>query len=126
LPESGPPTADIRASVGDHMLISRAVHGIDAALQAEREGADLLQLGTVFETTSKPGAALIGVDGLREICARVSIPVVAIGGITAANAHEVMRAGAAGVAVISSVLDSTEPRAAAASLRAAIGAPVKA
>ncbi|MBI5285620.1 MAG: thiamine phosphate synthase [Chloroflexi bacterium] len=126
LPESAPPTADIRASVGDHMLISRAVHGIDAALQAEREGADLLQLGTVFETASKPGAAVIGVDGVREICARVSIPVVAIGGITAANAAEVMRAGAAGVAVIGSVLDAADARAAAAALRAAISAPVRA
>jgi thiamine-phosphate pyrophosphorylase len=126
LPEQAAPTADIRASVGDHMLISRAVHGIDAALQAERDGADLVQLGTVFETASKPGASTIGFGGVRAVCERVSVPVVAIGGITPANAADVMRAGAAGVAVIGSVLDAPDTRAAAAALRAAIGVAAKA
>jgi thiamine-phosphate pyrophosphorylase len=125
LPENAAPTADIRASVGDHVLISRAVHGLEAALQAEREGADIVQLGTAFETASKPGAATIGINGVRDVCARVSIPVIAIGGITPANACDVMRSGAAGVAVIGSVLDAPDPRAAAAALRDAIGVPTR-
>lgn len=124
LPESGPSIAEARARAGGALLISRAVHSIDAAVQAERDGADVLQLGTVFETASKPGAAPIGLDGVREVCGAMRIPVIAIGGITPANAPDVMRAGAAGVAVIGSILDAGDPRAAAEALRAAIAAPV--
>lgn len=124
LPEGGASITEARARTGGALLVSRAVHGIDAALQAERDGADLVQLGTVFETASKPGAQAIGVEGVREACTRARIPVIAIGGITPANAADVMRAGAAGVAVIGSILDADDPRAAAAALRAAIARPV--
>jgi thiamine-phosphate diphosphorylase len=104
------------------MLISRAVHSVDAAVRAERAGADLLQAGTVFETASKPGAELLGIDGLRAICAAVSVPVIAIGGITAITAGGALRAGAKGVAVISAIADASQPREAASSLRRAIDA----
>jgi thiamine-phosphate pyrophosphorylase len=120
LPEDGASVADARARVGAGVLISRAVHSIDAAVQAERDGADMVQLGTVFETTSKPGRAPIGLDGVRAVCAAVRIPVIAIGGITAANAGGVIEAGAAGVAVIGAIFDADDPRVAAEQLRAAI------
>lgn len=108
------------------LLVSRAVHSLDAAIAAQRADADLLQLGTVFETHSHPGVPPIGVDGLCEICERVTAPVIAIGGITAANAADVMRAGAAGVAVIGAILDADDPHAAAAELRAAIAVQAQA
>ena len=120
LPERGPNVADVRARVGDAMLISRAVHSVASALRAEREGADIVQLGTVFETASKPGAAPIGLDGLRAACGAVGVPVIAIGGITPDNAAAVLRAGAAGVAVIGAIFDADDPRRAAAGLRAAL------
>lgn len=122
LPDAGPAIGSVRDRVGRGVLISRAVHSVDAAVRAERAGADLLQAGTLFETASKPGAALLGVEGLREICAAVDVPVIAIGGITAARAGEALRAGAKGVAVISAIADAAQPREAASSLRRAIDA----
>jgi len=124
LPASGPAVAAVRARVGDALVISRAVHSIDAAVGAERDSADMLVLGTVFPSPSHPGAQTIGLDGVREVCVRVAIPVIAIGGITPANARDIMRAGAAGVAVIGSIMDADDPRAAAEALRIAIAAPV--
>ena len=75
----------------------------DAAI-AEFAGATYLGAGPVWATPSKPDAGPpIGIDGLRDICLSVGIPVVAIGGIDASNAAECIRAGAAGVAVIRAV-----------------------
>jgi thiamine-phosphate pyrophosphorylase len=84
----------------------------------------MVQFGTVFETASKPGRAPIGSDGVRAVYAAVRIPVIAIGGITAANAGDLIAAGASGVAVIGAIFDDDEPRASAAALRAAIDAAV--
>jgi thiamine-phosphate pyrophosphorylase len=94
--------------------------GRSASTLAEAEGADeeadYLGVGPVWATPSKPDAdPAIGLEGLREICAVVSSPVVAIGGIDESNAGDCIRVGAAGVAVVRSA-------AAAAQLRAAIDA----
>lgn len=124
LPEDGAPIANVRARGGPRMLISRAVHSIEAAIQAEHDGAGLVQLGAIFETASHAGRAPIGLALLRNACTAVSIPVIAIGGITPANAGEVMRAGASGVAVIGAIFDAPDPRAAVAALRAAMAAPI--
>ena len=70
------------------------------AREAEAAGAAYVGAGAVWATPSKADAAPIGLDGLAEICAAVSIPVVAIGGIDPSNAGDCIRAGAAGVAVI--------------------------
>ena len=73
---------------------------------AEFAGAAYLGAGPVWSTPSKPGAAEpIGIDGLRDVCLSVAIPVVAIGGVDASNAAECIRAGAAGVAVIRGVAE---------------------
>ncbi len=73
---------------------------------AEFAGATYLGAGPVWRTPSKSDAAApIGIDGLRDVCLSVSIPVVAIGGIDASNAAECIRAGAAGVAVIRAVAE---------------------
>ena len=71
------------------------------AAVAEYSGAGYIGAGPVWATPSKPDAAPpIGLHGLEEICQSVSVPVIAIGGITAANAADCIRAGASGVAVI--------------------------
>ena len=76
------------------------------AAVAEFAGAIYVGAGPVWETPSKPDASPpIGIDGLRDVCLSVSIPVVAIGGIDASNAAECIRAGAAGVAVIRAVAE---------------------
>ena len=83
------------------------------AAVAEFSGATYLGAGPIWETPSKPDAAPpIGIDGLRDICLSVSVPVVAIGGIDASNAAECIRAGAVGVAVIRAVAEIEALRAA--------------
>jgi thiamine-phosphate pyrophosphorylase len=85
------------------LLLGRSVSTLAQALAAD---ADYLCAGPVWETPSKGDAdPAIGLDGLREICAAVEIPVVAIGGIDASNAGECILAGAAGVAVIRAATD---------------------
>ena len=80
---------------------------------AEYSGATYLGAGPIWETPSKPDAApAIGLDGLRDVCLSVSIPVVAIGGIDSSNAAECIGAGAAGVAVIRAVAEIEALRAA--------------
>jgi thiamine-phosphate pyrophosphorylase len=83
------------------------------AAVAEFSGATYLGAGPIWETPSKPDAATpIGLDGLRDICLSVSVPVVAIGGIDSTNAADCIRAGAAGVAVIRAVAEIQALRAA--------------
>jgi thiamine-phosphate pyrophosphorylase len=93
------------------------VVGLSAAtLEEAREVAvlaDYIGAGPIWPTPSKPDAdPPIGLDGLREICAAVTVPVVAIGGIDASNAADCIRAGAVGVAVIRAARDAAELRAA--------------
>lgn len=83
------------------------------AAVAELAGASYIGAGPVWATPSKPDAAApIGLDGLRDVCLSVSIPVVAIGGIDASNAAECIHAGASGVAVIRAVAEIETLRAA--------------
>jgi thiamine monophosphate synthase len=70
----------------------------------------------VYATTTKE-SPIMPLDRLVDICAAVSIPVVAIGGITAANAAPTIEAGCAGVAVVSAIFNADDPRAAAAAIR---------
>jgi thiamine-phosphate pyrophosphorylase len=95
------------------LLLGRSVHDAAGAEAAERAGVDYLVVGTVYPSRSHPGGLTGGQDLVRNVCERVRLPVVGIGGITATNAGEVMHAGAAGVAVISAVLAAPDPRAAA-------------
>ena len=89
--------------------------GLSAASVEEAQGADgradYIGAGPVWASPSKPDAdPPIGLEGLREICAAVSTPVVAIGGIDVLNAVDCLRAGAAGVAVIRAARDAVELR----------------
>ena len=101
--------ARVRERVGKAFLIGRSVHDLAEAGAADREGGcDYLLFGTVFPSRSKPeGHRVAGLDALREVCHRVSLPVIAIGGITRERAAEVRAAGAAGIAAIG-LFDDTE------------------
>jgi thiamine-phosphate pyrophosphorylase len=120
LPENGLPTSVARWVLGRHALVGRSVHSIEAAKQAETDGADMVIVGPVFETTSKPGAPPVGTALVKEIAESVALPVIAVGGINPENAGEVIRAGAAGVAVISAICGAGDPRAAAEALSQAM------
>jgi thiamine-phosphate pyrophosphorylase len=92
------------------LMLGLSAASVEEAQSADAR-ADYIGAGPVWATPSKPDAdPAIGLEGLREICAAVSTPVVAIGGIEAPNAAECIRAGAAGVAVIRAARDAAELR----------------
>jgi thiamine-phosphate pyrophosphorylase len=119
LPEKGASVAATRRLVGDGLVIGRSVHSVEEAVKAEDEGADYVQVGAIFPTRSHPGPPA-GLGLLESVAARVSIPIVAVGGITARNVGQVMQAGARGAAVISAILGSPSPGAAARGLAEAM------
>ena len=103
------------------MIIGRSVHTITEAVAAETEGGcDYLIAGTVFATPSKPHShPLLGIDGLRRLCAAVTLPVFAVGGMTIDCAGEVADAGATGIAGMRLFADSSKVADTVAALRAA-------
>jgi thiamine-phosphate pyrophosphorylase len=116
LPECGLSPADARKLLGEEVLIGRSVHSPDTAAQSV--GADYLIAGHVFVTPSKPDLPPIGLDGLRQIIQAATAPVLAIGGVTAANVQSVLDAGAYGAAVLSAINAATDPETAARRIRA--------
>ncbi|MDD2851930.1 MAG: bifunctional hydroxymethylpyrimidine kinase/phosphomethylpyrimidine kinase [Desulfuromonadaceae bacterium] len=101
--------ADARNLLGSGKVIGKSTHNLDEALRAEQEGADYIGFGAIYPTGSKVVTHLSGVEGLASIRAAITIPIVAIGGITPGNACRVIDAGADAVAVISSVLSNPRP-----------------
>jgi thiamine-phosphate pyrophosphorylase len=95
------PASRVRPIVPAGFLIGRSVHSAEEAAKATAAGGlDYLVFGTVFGTASKPGARPTGATGLRAACDASTLPVLAVGGISAANAGAVADAGAAGFAAI--------------------------
>ena len=115
------PCAVVRAMLGPHKLVGVTVKTPELALKAERDGADYVGSGAVYATSTKDSSA-IGVAGVAAVCRASSLPVVAIGGLNRRNCQDAIRAGAAGVAVVSAVFNTTEPREAAEALSAAVKA----
>ncbi|HOO19759.1 MAG TPA: thiamine phosphate synthase [Kiritimatiellia bacterium] len=115
------PLAEARRMGPPGWIIGISAESVADAVQAERDGADYVGASPVFATPTKTDTAPpLGLAGLRAVCAAVKIPVVAIGGLHADNAHDVVRAGAAGLAVVSAIVAAESPRTAAAELRRSI------
>ena len=108
---------DVRAKLGPDKIIGVSAQTVAQALQAEAHGADYLGVGAVFPTGSKADAKEEEWDVLRDICQAVSIPVVAIGGITQENVTELAGTGICGVAVISAIYAQEDIPAAAKNLK---------
>ena len=87
-------------------ILGCSTTAVDQATAAESEGADYIAVGSIYPTPSKETAKVVGLDRLRQIRQAVTLPLVAIGGITRDNAAEVIAAGADSVAVISAVLEA--------------------
>jgi len=87
-----------------NLLVGSSVHSVSEAIDKEKAGADYLLYGHIFKTDSKKGVAPRGVDSLMTIREQVSIPIIAIGGITPDTVPAVVQAGANGVAVLSGIL----------------------
>jgi thiamine-phosphate pyrophosphorylase len=119
LPGDGMPVAAARDLLGATHSIGCSVHA--ASELADRAGADFLLFGPVFDTPSKRAfGAPQGLERLAAVARAAAVPVVAVGGIVPERVPEVLRAGAAGVAVIGAILDADDPAAAVARFRSVL------
>jgi hydroxymethylpyrimidine kinase/phosphomethylpyrimidine kinase/thiamine-phosphate diphosphorylase len=111
----------VRKMVGPDKILGVSCKTVELALKAQRDGADYLGCGAVFDTPTKDSRR-IGFDGVRKIKKSVQIPVVAIGGIDASNAAEtIQNTGCDGVAVVRAIFDATDIQKSTALLREVVG-----
>lgn len=119
------PVSVAREQLGDSAIIGRSVSTPEAAIEAERAGADYLGVGSVYGTTSKetdPEGSNIGLERIRKIRNATELPFVGIGGVTPESAQPVIEAGADGVAVISAITAADDPETATRRLDSAVRA----
>ena len=117
------PLAEARSTLGPEAVVGRSVGNAAEAVEAVREGADYLGVGTIYATPTKPEEAADGPALLGEVAdLGLVVPWFAIGGITRETAEEAAAAGAYGFAVVRAVLDADDPAAAARELRSFLDA----
>ena len=107
----------VREKLGPDKILGVSAQTVEQALIAQEKGADYLGVGAVFPTGSKDDAEDVSYETLKAICEAVSIPVVAIGGITKDNVCKLKESGICGVAVISAIYAQKNIRKAAHDLR---------
>ena len=110
--------SDVRAKVGDQMIIGVSAHSVEEAVEAVKNGADCLGVGAMFTTSTKADASVLPKETLRAICEAVDVPVVAIGGIGESNILELAGTGADGVALVSAIFGAADIEAQCRKLRA--------
>jgi len=121
LRRDGLPTPVARRLLGGGKLIGVSVHSVEEAAQAERDGADFVLFGPVYETPSKREyGPPQGVDALAAVVRRLRLPVFAVGGVTAERVPALIRAGARGVGVISAVFGADDAQRAAGMIAGAL------
>jgi thiamine-phosphate pyrophosphorylase len=106
-----------RAELGRDKILGVSAQSVEQAVLAEKRGADYLGVGAVFPTGTKADADAVSLDTLREICSAVSIPVVAIGGISLENAARLRGTGIRGISVVSAIFAASDIEAASRALR---------
>ena len=119
------PLPEARALLGPDRILGATAHTVEEALRAEAQGADYLGVGAMFPTGTKHNVVPTSPETLRAICEAVSIPVVAIGGVTADNLPKLAGCGMAGAAVVSAIFSQPDCRAAARHLREILVSIVK-
>lgn len=111
------PVSIVRRILGEDKIIGYSAHAVDEALRVQADGADFVTFSPVYRTPSKAAyGEPCGVKKLKEAVAALKIPVIGLGGISAANISETLSAQVHGIAVISSILKAADPRHAAAFL----------
>jgi thiamine-phosphate pyrophosphorylase len=108
---------NVRALIGPDKILRVSAQTVEQAVLAEQQGADYLGVGAVFPTGSKDDAVDVPFETLKAICEAVTIPVVAIGGITLENTPELAGTGICGIAVISAIYAQKDIREAASALK---------
>lgn len=122
LGQSDMPISHARRILGPDCLIGISAESVQDAIEAEQQGADYIGISPVFSTPTKTDtASALGLEGVRQIRELVRIPLVGIGGINQANAHQVFAAGADGIAVVSAIMAAESPRLAAEAIRVSWG-----
>jgi len=111
------PVAEARRLLRPGAIVGKSTHDISQARAAVNEGADYISVGPMFPTTTKAAGPVAGLDLLKRAAAEISLPIVAIGGINAANAGRLVVAGARCLAVCSAVCGADDPKAAAEAIR---------
>lgn len=109
--------AEARRILGPDKIIGVSTQTVEQALEAEKNGADYLGVGSIFTTSTKLDADAVSMDTLRAICDAVSIPVVAIGGISKDNIPDLKGTKVDGVAVVSAIFAAENIKEATAKLR---------
>ncbi len=118
LGQSDMPIEKAKAILKDSMIIGISAESLKNAVQAEKDGADYIGVGSIYATSTKTDTASpLGLEGLREIRRSVKIPLVCIGGLNRENAGEVINNGADGVAVVSAIVAAHDPEKAAGELK---------
>ena len=107
---------DIRAMIGPDKILGISAGTVEEAVAAEKAGADYIGVGAIFTTSTKKNARSMTMEQLKEIVSSVSIPVVAIGGISAENILQLRGSGVDGVAVVSAIFAAEDPGKATADL----------
>lgn len=108
---------EAREKLGPDKIIGVSAHTKEEALLAQAQGADYLGVGAVFPTSSKDDAESVSYETLKAICEVVSVPVVAIGGITRENLHQLSGSGVSGISVISAIYAQSDIKEAARELK---------
>ncbi|QOR67366.1 thiazole tautomerase TenI [Cytobacillus suaedae] len=91
------------------LKIGCSIHSKEEVVTAKKNGANFCLFGHIYSTKSKPGVAPRGITGLKDVVNATTLPVIAIGGIQPQNTLDVIKAGAAGIAVLSGVLLASNP-----------------
>ena len=107
---------DTRSMIGPDKILGISAGTVEEAVAAEKAGADYIGVGAIFTTSTKKNARNMTMEQLKEIVSSVSIPVVAIGGISAENIHQLRGSGVDGVAVVSAIFAADNPGKATADL----------
>lgn len=108
--QSDMPCDVTRKLIGENKILGVSAATIEEAKKAQKDGADYIGTGAVFPTQTKDDAPKITKNDLKEIVESIDIPVVAIGGITLENAHELTDTGIAGLSVVSAIMSSNNPK----------------
>ena len=98
----------VRAQIKRATVVGKSTHSIEQAVAAEREGADYIGVGPIFSTPTKADYAPIGLEQIREVHKRVSLPIFCIGGIKSENLAQVIAAGAERVVIVSGLLQAND------------------
>ena len=102
------PVLVARQVLGTEKILGVTAKTVKRALEAEESGADYLGTGAIFPTTTKENAPITLISTLKDICQAVGIPVVAIGGLTCENIHQLSGTGIAGIAVVRDLMQARD------------------